>query len=167
MSRGVRYRLLGSSTSDHVAPSMRLQVLTCHSCHASIPLSPASVSPRSIPRPFNALNLVAEDTRIAHPSPADATSARRLDSCHAMSCHARRARHLASRAPFGTMPYWTRILLHIGLFYPLLYIPLSFFRPRPPALFASLSSSYLAIGHRMSPLPLHRYSPRVAYLYKL
>ena len=52
----------------------------------------------------------------------------------------------------GTICFVGRILLFIRLLFPLSYVFLLLFRPRPPALLASLASFYLAIGHRTSPL---------------
>ena len=74
--------------------------------------------------------------KVAHPEPADVTSTRRIESCHSMSdtmCMAPRKTGPCS----GPYFYWIRILLYIGSFDPLSYVPLSSFRRRPLAPYAS------------------------------
>jgi len=86
--------------------------------------------------------LAAEDIRIAHSSPADITSTRRLEK---PSFHVTHDVHGTSQVGslFGTIFYfcWIRILLYIGSFDPLSCVPLSSFRSRPPALHASFPSA--------------------------
>ena len=126
MCRLARFQL---HTPLHASFSPHLVFAAHRSIHRSFPLtSRKSSSPGLKP-------LVPKDKRTARLSPADATSARRLDTCQAKH----RTYRLASRAPTQIFVFHRIPLLFIGVANPPSYALLSHFSLGPPALFCSFS----------------------------
>ena len=123
------------------SPTLRpLQYLPCPSTDSqALPLTLSFSSP-SI--------LAAKDLRFAHPSPADVTSTRRLESCCSTS-HTTRTQPPKSDPCSG--PYFFRVC--IFLYMGSSFIRSFFFRARPHAVFASFAPSTLTFCRQTSSHP--------------
>lgn len=132
-------RLLATSRTPRLHPFvLRLHCTSIDSPspHIQVPLSPH-------------LKTSVEDRRIALVLPANATSARRLD-WPVIPRHTRRARPLPRKSRRCSGSYFSGCASYCiyARLTPFSYVPLSSFRPRPPAPYASFPSFHLAFGHQ-------------------